>query len=159
MPDNTGIIIIGVGNPYRGDDAVGLFIARQLQGQVPANVEVHENFGEVASMMELFEDAQAVILLDAASSGSEAGRIFRFGAAKEKMPVELFRYSTHAFSIPEAVELARALGQLPPTTIVYGVEGKGFETGESMSPEVEASARKVVDLVLEEIQNIRKKNL
>ena len=64
---------------------------------------------------------------------------------------EFFRFSTHAFGLAEAVELARALGRLPPRLIVYGIEGKSFEAGVGLSPEVGAAVQEVVERVLGEL--------
>ena len=46
---------------------------------------------------------------------------------EEARPVDIrVGSSTHALGLAEAMELARALGRLPPV-IVYGIEGKTFE--------------------------------
>jgi len=155
LETESPLIIIGVGNTYRGDDALVIVVARQLSGRVPDDVAVHENFGEVAGMMELFEGAESVILVDAVSSGSEAGKVLRFDASREEIPADCFRYSTHAFSIPEAVGLARALGQLPRNVIIYGIEGKQFETGEGLSPEVEKALPELMEKITAEIETIQ----
>jgi hydrogenase maturation protease len=152
---DTPVLVVGVGNPYRGDDAVGLFIARQIRDLAPRNVEVHENFGEVSGLIELFGNAEAVIIVDAVSSGCKPGEVFRFDAVSGKIPVDYFRFSTHAFGIAEAVELARTLGLLPPKVIVYGIEGKTFSIGEGLSAEIERAAQKVVELITQDIQDIR----
>ncbi len=151
MENGNRFVVIGIGNPYRGDDAAGLCIAQQLMDKVPEGVSVLVNFGEISELLDLMKDAKTVILLDAVKSGSETGRIFRFDATEQKMPVEYFRFSTHAFSIPEAIELARVLGQLPSKVIVYGVEGKGFEIGDPLSPEVESAVIEVVGQVISEL--------
>ena len=70
----------------------------------------------------------------------------------ETLPDPFLNYSTHAFSVAEAVEMARALDQLPPHLIVYGIEGKDFAAGEGLSVEVEAGARKAVEQILKEIR-------
>jgi len=145
------IVVIGVGNPHRGDDSLGLVIARMLKERAPERVAVHENFGEVCMMMEVMDHAECVIFIDAVLSGAEPGRIFRFDASAEKLPAESFKYSSHAFSIPQALELARAMEHLPPRAIVFGVEGKDFGTGDGLSPEVNAALKEVVELVLKEI--------
>ncbi|MHA3771448.1 hydrogenase maturation protease [Verrucomicrobiota bacterium sgz303538] len=141
------VLIIGIGNEYRSDDAVGRLIARRLAGAV--NVQIREDDGEGADLIACWATAQTVILIDAVSSGTPPGTIYRLDAASAPLPVEFFRCSTHAFSVAEAVELARALGQLPPRLILYGIEGKNFDAGRQLSPEV-ADA---VDTVARKIQS------
>jgi hydrogenase maturation protease len=143
-------LIIGVGNEFRGDDGVGIIVARRLRAQTPANVTILEASGEGAALMEAWEGAALVLLIDATRSGSPPGTIHRFDAHAEPLPSRFFHYSTHAFSVAEAVELARALDQLPPRLIVYGIEGKNYTAGEGLSPEVEKAADSVIPRVLQD---------
>jgi hydrogenase maturation protease len=146
------LLVIGIGNAYRGDDAVGLVIARKLKEKNLPGLVVIEASGEGAALIELWRDADAVIVIDAVHSGAQPGTVHRFDAHARPIPAELFRYSTHTFSLAEAIELARALDQLPPRLIVYGIEGKHFEAGIGLSSEVERAAEDVVQRVAQEAQ-------
>ena len=145
------ILIIGLGNDYRGDDAVGRVLARRLQAIAGDDVRVLEESGEGAALMESWKGANFVILIDAVHSGGAAGTAHRFDAATEPVPGSFFHYSTHAFSVAEAVELARALNRLPPRLIVYGIEGKNFDSRVELSPEVKAAAEEVFRMLKEEL--------
>jgi len=147
------ILIIGIGNAYRGDDAVGLRIAQEIKKKSLDHVNVIEQSGEGISLMDSWKDADAVILIDAVHSGGKQGAIYRFDSHKQLIPTEFFNYSTHAFGVAEAIELARALKQLPQNLIVYGIEGKCFESGIGLSLEVEKSALEVVKRVQQDIHN------
>jgi hydrogenase maturation protease len=150
------LLIIGVGNAYRGDDAVGLIVARRLGEENLDGVTILEQSGEGAALIESWKDADTVILIDAVHSGAEPGTIYRFDAHTQPIPNRFFRYSTHAFSVAEAIELARTLNQLPARLIVYGVEGKFFGVGDSLSPEVEKAAQHIVERVRQEVRFIDK---
>ena len=145
------ILIIGLGNDYRGDDAVGRVLARKLQAIAGDNVRVLEESGEGAALMESWKSGDFVILIDAVHSGGAAGTVHRFDAATQPVPGSFFHYSTHAFSVAEAVELARALNQLPPRLIVFGIEGKNFDSRVGLSPEVRVAAEEVFCRVKEEL--------
>lgn len=149
------MIVIGVGNELRGDDGVGLAVLRALRDRdLPANggaVTLREASGEGATLMETWQDADVAILIDAVCSGGEPGTIYRFDAREQTLPSQFFNYSTHAFSVAEAVELARALGQLPPHLIVYGIEGADYATGEGLSAPVDASVETVADQIVDDL--------
>lgn len=145
------VLIIGVGNAYRRDDAVGLIVARRLRAQHLDVVRILEESGEGAALMEAWKDADTVVLIDAVHSGVAPGTIHRLDAHAQAIPTGLFHYSTHAFSVAEAIELARALDQLPSRLIVYGVEGENFEAGVGLSAAVKKAAEEVVRLVLREL--------
>ena len=71
--------------------------------------------------------------------------------SQQNLPKSFFNYSTHAFSVAEAIELARVLDRLPPGLIVYAVEGKNFGTGASLSAEVERATEKICQKITAEI--------
>ena len=56
-----------------------------------------------------------------------------------------------ACGVAEAVELARALNQLPAKLIVYGIEGKTFHAGAGFSLEVEGAAAELLIRVREDL--------
>ncbi|MDZ7288312.1 MAG: hydrogenase maturation protease [candidate division KSB1 bacterium] len=153
MAAHTRILIIGIGNEYRRDDAAGLVVARRLQKVVPSHVTVIEQSGEGAALLEGWKDTEVVFLIDAVHSGAAPGTIFRFDATTQPIPTKFFHYSTHAFSVAEAIELARSLNQLPSRLIVYGIEGKNFSSGVGLSPEVDNAVPEVERRVRQEIQS------
>jgi len=151
LPARARILVIGVGNEYRSDDAVGLVVARLLRQLSLENVRVIEETGEGASLLESWKGADMVIIVDAASSGAKPGTIHCVDARARQIPRGLLHYSTHAFSVGEAVELARVMGQLPPHILVYGIEGERFEEGMELSGAVRESVGAVVELVLKQV--------
>jgi hydrogenase maturation protease len=146
-------VIIGVGNPFRGDDGVGRIVSQRLKAKLPPGAEVFESIGEALSLMELWGSAPKVILIDAAEAGEAPGAVSRMDASLEALPSAYFHMSTHAFSVAEAIEMARSLGQLPDNVIVYGIQGASFEHGEGLSPAAERGAAEAVKRILEEISN------
>jgi hydrogenase maturation protease len=149
--DRATLRVVGIGNAWRNDDRAGLAVARRLAGTLPEGVAVLEREGEPTSLMDSWEGAEAVWVVDAVSSGAEPGTVHRHDAGTQELPAQLFRTSTHHFGLAEAVELARAVGRLPEKVIVYGIEGANFETGETLSPKVEAAAARVAEAVRKEV--------
>jgi hydrogenase maturation protease len=144
-------VVIGIGNAYRGDDAAGLAVAERCRTRLPAEVRVIEAEQEPTRLIDAWESADAVFVVDAVVSGSRAGTVHRYDATDEPLPAGVFRSSTHAFGVGDAVELARALGRLPRRVVVYGVEGAGFESGAPLSPAVAAAVDDVVSRLEEEL--------
>lgn len=150
------LLLIGIGNEFRHDDGVGLVIARQMRSRLPPdiqvpNVQVLELSGEGASLMEAWQSAERVYVFDAVRSIATPGTLHRIDTQTQTVPTEFFHYSTHAFSVAEAVELGRVLNQLPPKLVLYGVEGADFGSGVGLSASVAAGAIEVVDRVLQEL--------
>jgi hydrogenase maturation protease len=145
----VGTIIVGAGNAFRRDDGAGLATARRLQGRLSADIRVLVKDGDFASLLDDWQGADAVVIIDATSSGSEPGTIRRHDAHVRPLPAAFSR-STHSFGIVEAVELARTLGRLPARVVVFGIEGRDFTWGRGLSPDVEAAVDEVVKRITEE---------
>jgi hydrogenase maturation protease len=126
-------------------------VARALVGAFPDDVDVLEREGEPTSLMDAWEGADAVWLVDAVSSDAAPGMISRIDAAAEAVPPAFACSSTHHFGLPEAVELARAVGRLPPRLVIFGIEGASFAAGETLSAEVQAAVEPVADAIRAEV--------
>ena len=143
-------VVIGIGNRDRGDDGAGLEVARRLRALAPAGVSVCE-LGYSLAMVEAWAGAPLAIVVDAACSGAPAGTVTRFEAHERPLPARWLEDSTHAFGVGQTIELARALGALPPRTVVYAIEGARFEPGEGLSVPVAAAVDRVVACLLREV--------
>jgi hydrogenase maturation protease len=151
----TRTVVIGVGNRMRGDDAAGVAVAERLRPRVPAGVEVVACDEEPSRLMEAWEGAESVVLVDTVSSGAAPGTLHRFEAGDEAVPARTFRSSTHAIGIADTIELARALGRLPRRVRVYGIEAGGFATGAALTPAVESAVVFLVKDMLADLEEGR----
>jgi len=142
------VLVIGVGNDYRGDDGAGLLVARALFASGVAGMRVLELPGEGTELMDTWLGEKRVIVIDASKSGAEVGAIMRLDAIAAPLPAGFFNYSTHAFGLAEAVETSRNLGTLPEQLIIYAIEGSAFCQGDPLSAAVEEAVTSVVDRVL-----------
>ncbi|MBP2314798.1 hydrogenase maturation protease [Azospirillum soli] len=134
-------LVLGIGNRYRSDDAVGPVVADRLAA---LGLPAREHSGEGAGLIEAWSGAGRVVVVDATQSGAPPGTVRRLDAGAEALPVGMFRYSSHRFGLAEAVETARALGRLPESLVIYGIEGRAFGFGEALSTEVAEAVEEVV---------------
>ncbi len=145
------VLVVGVGNDYRGDDGVGLVVARLLRKTLNPTVTVLEETADGLALMAAWKGAGLVIIIDALDSAGQPGTVRRLDARLQSSEAAPPTCSTHAISLMEAIQLARALGELPPRLIVYGVQGKSFDLGEGLSAEVAEAVPRVAKLVLDEV--------
>ncbi len=135
-------MVIGVGNPTRGDDAAGLEVARRLR-----KVESHQQVGGSYELIDLWDGADEVILVDAARSGASAGTLLRFDASDRPLPGGVLATSTHSIGITETVEMARSLGRLPGRLVVYGIEVSDLTPGAPLSAPVESTVNRLAEVL------------
>jgi hydrogenase maturation protease len=149
------IRVIGVGNVWRGDDAVGLLAARRLRERLELPVEVIQTEGDGLGILDLMEGIDHVILIDAVKGGGRAGTTVRLDVSAESRWGTVVPCSTHAIGVADAIDLARTLGRLPKKIILYGIEIDSVESGASLSESVREGLDLVVEQVIQEVERVR----
>ena len=153
LPPNFRLLVIGIGQEFRGDDAAGLLIARRLREMLGPEVAILEKSGAAGDLLAAWQGADAVILADAVQGGGPPGKIYRFPVHEAALPAELFpAASTHAWGVAQAVALGQVLQQLPPFLVVYGIEGRDFGIGQTLSPAVAQAIPAAARLIRQEIE-------
>ena len=151
MSSTSDSVVVGIGNAWRGDDAVGILVARAVRDRVPDDVTVVEHEGEPTALLDLWSGRSLAVVVDAISGAGPPGSVRSFDATEAPLPSSFPAASTHAFTLAQAVELGRQLGRLPERLIVLGVEGRDFGAGAELHPAVirgaEEAAARVLRLV------------
>ncbi|MGB2634440.1 MAG: hydrogenase maturation protease [Candidatus Acidiferrum sp.] len=141
------MLIIGCGNRHRGDDGAGILVAERL---LELGIEAETRTGETIDLLEAWNGAGDVIVIDAVLSGAPAGTVHVWN---EREPLPLFTKSasatTHGLGVAEAIELACVLDRLPRRLQVYGIEGQRFEPGVEISQEVQRAIEEVVQRIID----------
>lgn len=150
------VVVVGMGNVYRGDDGVGLVVAERVRAAAPAGVRVLECEQEPTRLLDAWQGAEAVVVVDAVAPMRDPGLLHRYDATGEPLPAQVFRSSTHAFGVGDAIEVGRALGRLPAQVIVYGIEGQSFDLGSSLSPPVAAAVEPAAAAVLADVRRFER---
>lgn len=150
------ILVAGIGNSFRSDDRAGLLVCDLIDdalksAPLKAVIDIKKLSGEGTELMEEWENYELVFLADASRNFGNAGKLTRIDAANTPLQQDYFHYSSHNFSVAEAVELSRQLGSLPKRLIVYAIEGKNFTHGVEITDEVEVSCLNAARKILEEI--------
>jgi len=128
------LLIVAVGNPSRGDDALGPALLERLRG---AGVEAHGDVELLTDFQLQVEHAldlvgrRAVLFVDAARSGTVDGVALQPIAADDAAPLW-----SHALR-PQAVlaVYARVLHEAPPPTWLLAIEGQDFALGSALGDE------------------------
>jgi hydrogenase maturation protease len=128
------VLVLAVGNPSRGDDAIGPELAARLEAAVLPGVEVIIEFQlQVENALDLV-GRERVIFVDAGTGTPAPYEWRKIGAAPD------FLHTSHAIS-PEAVlaTYQRLHGAAAPEAWVLCVRGESFELGETLSEAARAN--------------------
>lgn len=140
------VVVVGIGNDLRHDDAAGLEAARRVR--TLSDVAVRELGGEALGLLDAWEGAAVALIVDALRSGAPPGTVRRFDASREPLPGGFGgAASSHSLGLREQIELGRVLGRTPELVIVYGIEGERFDAGAGMSAPVAAAVEAVAGAI------------
>jgi len=142
--------IIGLGNPMRQDDGFGRLLAQSLH-QLHPDWPIWEASGETTQLLTLISALDAVVLLDATVGSGPPGTVLRHDATHQPVGLRRGQSSSHGMGLVEAIELARALEQLPSRVILFTAEALAFAHGEPPSPPVQNAIQDAHLLVEHEI--------
>jgi hydrogenase maturation protease len=149
------VVVIGVGNRYRGDDGVGHRLIDRLSEDVEAaqavaghpsrpptsrleRTELCYSDGEPTRLLEQWDGADLAVVVDAVLTGAEAGHLTVLEAGVDDLPARAAT-SSHASGVGEAWALGQALGTLPGRLLVVGVEAGSVHDGEGLTEPVYAA--------------------
>ena len=130
------ILIAGVGNELRQDDAFGVLLAQKLQQETsfPSTIKIMEiGSAGIHLVQQLFDKYDVLILLDIVKWGGAAGTIhFKEVDVKDvnQLPAEEkndFLADMHYINPLKALMMAKAINVLPKQVLFLGCESEEHE--------------------------------
>jgi len=143
------LIIFGAGNTLMRDDGFGVAVAHALADvTLPDGVEVIDGGAAALAVEGLLQEADHVILVDAAEMGKPPGTLVRFDPDQARNAAPDRPLSLHQGDLLSTLRLLDALGQRPPVTII-AVQPQDVSVGQGLSPPVEPAVAEAVRMVVE----------
>ena len=165
MERDKNILVAGIGNKYMGDDGFGPRVIEALMARnLPEDVEARDVGLCGVTLAPDLSEYELVIFVDAVEKRGKPGTIYRSEIKAEQVEepkpeeaMDSFTFSVHETKLEELLLFAKAIGTLPPATIVIGCEVREITLGESLSQEVDAAVLRAVELILDELQRYRER--
>jgi hydrogenase maturation protease len=144
-------VVVGIGNPLRGDDGIGVHAVKYLKGRLPHDVTLVE--GEVYSLdlLPYLEGRDQAIFIDGLDAKDDPGAVFRFNPRDVAQSLPAPSMSMHDFGLYDLITAAELLDQCPSRVTIIAVQVKSMEWGTELSSELLHSLPQVHRLVVEEI--------
>jgi len=142
------ILIFGIGNESRGDDALGVLMLRQLERELGDNplVEFVETFQlQVEHALELTGRVW-VLFIDAGTKTPAPVHFYQAEALADRTPF------THALSPEALLAVHRQVEGEPPSASVLCVRGEDFELGHSLSDAAASYMESALELARDQVK-------
>ncbi len=140
------VVVIGVGNPLRKDDFVGVWIVRELQGKVSENVKLIESETVPESFIEpiaRFEPSH-ILIIDSALLDLKAGS----SKLVEAQAIPYFpAISTHTLPLRIFCDMLSAMTRAK--IAILAIQPKDVDFGEGLTKEVENAARIIIKILVD----------
>jgi hydrogenase maturation protease len=139
------VLVAGIGNVFLGDDGFGVALADRLARRaLPAGVEVVDFGIRGMDLAYALPEFDAAVLLDATPRGRAPGTLYVIEPDVEALDVAP---EAHGMDPVKVLALARALGGVPPRTVVLGCEPltRMDETSEEIVAELTEPVRAALD--------------
>lgn len=146
---STGVVrLVGLGSDH-GDDRVGWEAVARIRDLLPSEVTVTITSDPLA-VAEPQSGCRLLVVVDACRGAGEPGSAHRFEWPDPRLNA-VGGVSSHGIGLAAALELAKALGALPPRVVVFAVEGEAGDPGAGPSASVAAAVAGIGAMVLAEI--------
>lgn len=145
-------LILGFGNPLKGDDGIGIQAVKMLsERDLPPDTKVMEVRAPGWDLATWFEGCSFLIMIDAVRMGKPPGTWQRLDLEDIKLIPPKGYLSLHEASIREGLLLTQSLNILPEKILFYGLEPGSLSAGQTLSPVVQAALPDLIEEILREI--------
>lgn len=154
------VLVLGIGNRIRCDDAVGLEIVGQLRQELKnPDIDIRETEETRLALLDLIEGYGRVIIVDSirARPDEKPGGILRFTADELDADPRGEQHSSHAMGIPSLLAIGQQHNLPIPkpeniTLIAVTIPAATADQfGEQLSPEIEAAIPKAIARIRQEL--------
>jgi hydrogenase maturation protease len=143
------VLVIGYGNPLRGDDALGCEIAGRLASTIhDETVEVLSVNQLTPELSEFISEVELVVFIDASHVGQPGSWKCQTVDANEKSSHTL----GHHLTPMSLLAYAQAIFKASPRALLVSVAGDSFECRQELTPSVAAALPAVEQFVREQIK-------
>ena len=142
------VVVLGFGNPLRGDDGVGWLVAEAAAQRWPGRLVVRTGQQLVPEWASELTDADVVYFVDASLEVDEAN-LEALSTNGQSLPID-----SHDLAPAQLLLLTRAVFGRAPRAFVLHVPAVNFEFSDTLSPAAANGARRAVRLLNAAVRSV-----
>jgi hydrogenase maturation protease len=153
--------VIGIGNPLRCDDGIGIVLLKKLVEQkktLPKEIEFIDGGTGGVNLLHLLPQFDIVIIIDAMQLNVSPGSYFFFKADDIKTNKNTISISTHTHQLAQVIEMSRQLGELPKQLFIFGIQPKNLSYKTNLSNELQTKINTLLNSLQNEITTVIEKS-
>lgn len=161
------VSIIGLGNSFMGDDAVGPYIIEYLRERYKTlirpvaeplnlNVKLIDASHDPILAGAIIAEGNPVILIDAAEMNLSPGEYRLLKISDIKNNIDLRAVSTHGFNISQVLDMTTAFGYSKMVRIL-AIQLGSIEYGDTISKNILSKLSEIIAEILQEVKELNEK--
>lgn len=149
--------VIGIGNPLRKDDGIGIVLLEKLveiKDDLPDDIEYIDGGTGGMNLLHLFARFDIVVFIDAVNFGGEVGESKLFKSEdvnSKKIPINI---STHESDILKVIQLSKKLKECPSKLFIFGIQPEDTSFGQTISTNLETVVESLMFCLENKIKKI-----
>jgi hydrogenase maturation protease len=149
-----GKFVVGIGNVLLRDEGIGCHVAHALEEIPLPDVEIIDG-GTCPDVLQLLEDANKLVIVDAVKGGGTPGQIYRFHLEDITLEQKPF-LSLHDVGLVDNLMLTQLWHNISEAVII-GVEPGEIGWGLELSSKLQERMPQIIDAILSELNDISPK--
>jgi hydrogenase maturation protease len=149
--------VIGIGNPLRKDDGIGIVLLEKLveiKDDLPDDIEYIDGGTGGMNLLHLFARFDIVVFIDAVNFGGEIAESKFFNSEDVISKNIQIKISTHGSDILKIIQLSKELGENPDEIFIFGVQPQDMTPGTRLSHEIQENIDLLVNNLKVELKNV-----
>lgn len=145
----SGTLVIGIGNNLLGDDGAGIHAIERLRGKsLPDHVELVDGGTLSFTLLEQVENAEFLVIVDAAELDAEPGTVRLFeNAEMDQFLSTSRRPSVHEVNLLDVLTAARLRKRMPARYAMVAIQPRDVEWSSTPSTPVDTAVDEAVDII------------
>lgn len=146
------IVVLGLGNLMRTDDAVGMLAVQVLRAdaRVPSSASLIDGGTLGLDLLHPLDGATHILALDAIDTGAAPGTLLRFaGEQIDDLPIAK---SVHLLGFSDLIGALRLTGGAPAEIVVLGVQPEKIEWGTVLTATVQAALPGLIESAVTQVE-------
>jgi hydrogenase maturation protease len=154
--------IIGLGNPLRSDDGIGIILLNKIIEQkniLSKNIEYIDGGTGGINLINDLVKFDIILFIDAIDFKGKIGETIFLEQEELVSKKILIRASTHQNDILKILQLSKSLNELPEKIFFYGIQIKDTSIGSNLSDEINEKFNEILNNLIIDINRISEDNI
>jgi len=149
--------VIGIGNPLRKDDGIGINLLEKLidrKKDFSENIDFIDGGTGGMNIIHDFSDYETIVIVDAVNFNEKPGFFKWFNSEDVNSEKISFDFTTHENDFLKVIKLSKNISKKTKTFFIFGIQPEDTSIGDELSEILRQKFNLILDNLIEKIKTI-----